>query len=110
MTLEPDAAPLTAIIGQMGVRPTQDVEFRWFEEDQLNRFLVHTTGCVDTAMEITLSVVFGIPVCDIIYLFFRSVTGLVEEQVRVTEVNLSDKKINVVCGYGGGAAQDFSGA
>src|SRR5690606_2520238 len=110
MTLEPDAAPLTAIIGQMGVRPTQDVEFRWFEEDPLNRVLVHPTGFDDTATEITLSDVSGVHVGDIIYLSFRSVTGLVEEQARVTEVNLSDKKIKVVRGYGGGAAQDFSGA
>src|SRR5690606_34179148 len=110
MTLEPDAAPLTAIIGQMGVRPTQDVEFRWFEEDPLNRVLVHTTGFDNTATEITLSDVSGIHVGDIIYLSFSSATGLVEEQVRVTEVNLSDKKIKVVHGYGGGAAQDFSGA
>src|SRR5690606_25559451 len=110
MTLEPDAAPLTAIIGQIGVRPTQDVEFRWFEEDPLNRVLTHTEGFSGADTEITLSDVSGIHVGDIIYASFSSATGLMEEQMRVTEVNLSDNKIKVLRGYGDGATHSFSGA
>lgn len=110
--LEPDVAPLTALLMKMAKRPVDEAEFRWFEEDPLNRWLTLTTGFNAAATTISVGDVSGIYPDDILRASWYNTTTstLVEELLRVTAVNRSTNQVTVGRGYGPTNAQDFSGA
>ena len=110
LNLEPNAAPITVLLGRLAKVPVSDVEFRWFEEDPLNRYQTLTTGFDDAATTITLPDASAFYVNDVVKATMIGGTGLIEEMMLVTAVNRATNTITVTRGFGESNPQDFSAA
>lgn len=111
LSLEPNAAPITVLTGRMGRRPTQEVEFRWFEEDPLNRVLTITSGGpLPAATSFSVPDASGIHAGDVLRSSMVVNGSLQEELMRVVSVDYVNNTVNVVRGYGESDAQDYSAA
>lgn len=109
--LEPNAAPLMVILSKIGKRPVDEVEFRWFEQDPLNRWLTVTSGGPDADdTSFVVPDVSGIYVGDIIRCTMYVSGALREEVMLVTAINTATRTLTVTRGYGEASPQDFSGA
>jgi hypothetical protein len=52
LRLDPDAAPLTVVSGRLDSKPTENPEFKWFEDDRRTRRTTTTTTGTGTAITV----------------------------------------------------------
>ena len=111
LNLEPNAAPITVLLGRLAKKSVHDPEFRWFEEDPIGHYVTLTTGFDSSATSITVPDATIFYEDDVIKATMVNSSGaLVEEMMLVTAVNYSTDTLTVTRAYGESTAQNFSGA